>query len=201
MTHKIVEDLRPLAMPIDDCHLDPANARTGHDVDQIAGSLHAYGQRKPIVINRLAGGRIEAGNGTWQAAKALGWTEIAAVVVEDDPMTAVGFAVADNRTAELSRWDGETLKALLDGLDPDLELPTGFKEGELDALLAELGAGLGGDGGGGGDGNGDAKPQIDRAAELQGKWGTAVGQLWQIGGHRLLIGDCTVGRRGECSPP
>ena len=34
----------------------------------------------------------------------------------------------------------------------------------------------------------DAEPQIDRAAELQEKWGTASGQLWQLGKHRLLIG-------------
>jgi len=38
----------------------------------------------------------------------------------------------------------------------------------------------------------DAEPQIDRAAELQEKWHTATGQLWKLGEHRLLIGDCTV---------
>jgi hypothetical protein len=38
----------------------------------------------------------------------------------------------------------------------------------------------------------DAEPQIDRAAELQDKWQTAIGQLWKLGNHRLLIGDCTV---------
>lgn len=38
----------------------------------------------------------------------------------------------------------------------------------------------------------DAEPQIDRAAELQQKWGTKTGDLWKLGEHRLLIGDCTV---------
>jgi hypothetical protein len=32
--------------------------------------------------------------------------------------------------------------------------------------------------------------QIDRAAEFQAKWGTAAGQAWQIGPHRLVCGDC-----------
>ena len=40
--------------------------------------------------------------------------------------------------------------------------------------------------------------QLDRVAELQAKWGTATGQAWQIGPHRLVCGDCrdegTVGR-------
>jgi len=36
----------------------------------------------------------------------------------------------------------------------------------------------------------DIPAQIDRAAELQAKWGTAVGQGWQIGPHRLICGDC-----------
>jgi DNA modification methylase len=33
--------------------------------------------------------------------------------------------------------------------------------------------------------------QIDQAGELQRKWGTAPGQLWLIGEHRLLCGDST----------
>jgi len=38
----------------------------------------------------------------------------------------------------------------------------------------------------------DAEAQVDRAAELQELWKTASGQLWKLGKHRLLIGDCTV---------
>ena len=44
----------------------------------------------------------------------------------------------------------------------------------------------------------DPPAQIDKAAELRAKWGTAPGQAWQIGPHRLVCGDCrdegTVGR-------
>jgi DNA modification methylase len=44
----------------------------------------------------------------------------------------------------------------------------------------------------------DPPANIDKAAELQAKWGTGPGQAWQIGPHRLVCGDCrdegTVGR-------
>lgn len=37
----------------------------------------------------------------------------------------------------------------------------------------------------------DPGPQLDLAGELQKKWGTARGQLWQVGPHRLIVGDST----------
>ena len=133
----IIDQLKPLAVPIDSIHQDPANARTGHAIDRIAASLQQYGQRKPIVVNAVENGKIEAGNGTWQAAKHLGWKEIAAVMVEDDPMTAAGYGLADNRLNELSEWDNEALATLLQGIDLD-EVMTGFDSKELDAILTQF---------------------------------------------------------------
>lgn len=130
----IVEGLRGLAVPIDQVHEDAANARTGHAVERIAGSLRQYGQRKPIVANRLEGGRVIAGNGTLRAARSLGWSHIAVVWVEDDAATAVGFGIADNRVGDLSRWDVEALGGLLQAVDPD-EVFTGFDAAEISAIL------------------------------------------------------------------
>jgi ParB-like chromosome segregation protein Spo0J len=136
----IIEALQPLSIPIADCHPDPANARRGHAIDKIAASLRQYGQRKPIVINRREANKIEAGNGTWHAAKQLGWTHIAAVVVDDDPTTAVGYGIADNRLSELSEWDDDTLAMLLQSLNLD-DVVTGFDDSDLQALIDGIGKG------------------------------------------------------------
>lgn len=37
----------------------------------------------------------------------------------------------------------------------------------------------------------DTEPQINRADELRQEWGTESGQMWQLGAHRLICGDCT----------
>lgn len=35
------------------------------------------------------------------------------------------------------------------------------------------------------------EPRIDEAEELREKWGVESGQLWQLGEHRVICGDCT----------
>ncbi len=132
----IVEPLRPLAVPIDSVHLDPANARTGHAVDRIAASLAQYKQRKPIVVNTNESNKIEAGNGTWQAARQLGWSHIAVVFVSESSAAATGYGIADNRLGDLSTWDVNTLDLLIKSLDD--EAVTGFDEGELDELIEAM---------------------------------------------------------------
>lgn len=130
----IAESLWPLAVLCDELTLDPANARK-HDernLDAIKGSLAVYRQVKPVVVRR-DNNVVVAGNGTLQAARALGWTHVAAVFVDMDAATAAGFAIADNRTAELSEWDVAALEALL------RDINTGNDE-RLDRMLSELAA-------------------------------------------------------------
>ena len=110
----LAEPLRRLAAPCDGLVLDPANARRhgAANLAAIQGSLAVYGQRKPIVVNRRTR-TVIAGNGTLEAARALGWTRLAVLFTDDDPVTAAGYAIADNRTAELAEWDPEALDRLL----------------------------------------------------------------------------------------
>ena len=135
---KIAESLRPLAVPIASLTPDPRNARRHpeRNLDSIRTSLSLYGQRKPLVVRR-EGMVVEAGNGTLEAAKALGWTHVAAVLVDDDPATATGYGIADNRTAELAEWDEEALACLLAELQvAEVDLcDLGWGEEELSKLM------------------------------------------------------------------
>jgi ParB-like chromosome segregation protein Spo0J len=131
----IVEQLQPLAYPLKKLKLLPGNPRKG-DVEAVKRSYERFGQRKPIVAHR--DGTIEAGNHQFLAAKALGWTEIAVVFVDDDDQTAKAFALADNRTSDLGTYDSEALAELLAdvAVDSDLLLATGYDEADLEALMS-----------------------------------------------------------------
>ena len=134
--HYITPDLRPLAVPISSIKFDPLNARCGHDIDALTKSFVAYNQRKPVVVNRSNDNQLEAGEGTLKTMRGLGYSHIAAVFVEDDHETAVGYALADNRTALLSEWDNEMLAGLLTALPP--EVVTGFDDEAIAAVLESV---------------------------------------------------------------
>ena len=73
-------------------------------------------------------------------------------------------------------WDFDTLANEFE-LDDLLEW--GFERNELDLDLWVD------------DPPEDVEPQLDKAEELREKWGVETGQLWQLGEHRLICGDCT----------
>lgn len=154
--------------------LDPNNART-HDntnIEAIAGSLTQFGQRKPIVISQ--DNTVVAGNGTVTAAKTLGWEDIQAVRVpaDWDADRIKAFALADNRTAELATWDQQVMASQL------LELQdAGFDIEEFGFELQELPI--------------DPDSVIEDAVPKEAISRVALGDIWQLGEHRLMCGDST----------
>lgn len=115
--------------------LDPDNVRK-HDarsIDAIARSLSEFGQRKPVVIDST--GTVITGNGTVQSAESLGWKEVQAVRIPDDwsAEKIKAFAIADNRTSELSEFDTAKLLEQLTDLE-DVEA-VGFTQDELNDLI------------------------------------------------------------------
>ena len=115
-------------LPISQLLEDPSNARRHpqRNLDQIKASLRRFGQQKPIVVD--ATNIVRAGNGTLAAAKALGWTTIAAVRSDLVKTELTAYAIADNRTAELAEWDQQILAETL----ADIEIgDVGFGADEI----------------------------------------------------------------------
>jgi DNA modification methylase len=154
---------------------DPSNVRTHSqkNLDAIKGSLTKFGQQKPIVIDDK--GVVVAGNGTLAAAKELGWESIQAVQTELDSLNKTAFAIADNRTGELADWDTEALDAQLASLKlNDFDIgDIGFDDIDLD-LPSEPNE------------KDDEIPEVE-----ENEFGVKLGDVWQLGNHRLMCGDST----------
>lgn len=180
-------DLRGLAVPIEQLQLDPGNARThdGRNLEAIADSLRAFGFRSPVVVQRR-GMIVRAGNGRVMAAKQLGWLHVPALLVDDKPADAKRFALADNRTAELASWDSERLAAVVAELRAeDVNLDALWSDAEVDGILraAQKDLQAAAD-------DAVADDAADEPLALPAKAVTRRGDLWLLGRHRLVCGDC-----------
>ena len=133
--------MQTIQMALEEVHMDPANVRRHNEknLQAIMASLKKFGQQKPIVINRK--NIVIAGNGTLEAAKALGWLDISVVRTELGDFDATAYAIADNRTAELAEWDDEALMKQLSALDIEdsaLVSAAGFSSEELSKMVDGL---------------------------------------------------------------
>ena len=191
MTVRIPDTLDALLVPIDAVRPDPANynQHSAAQIEQIAASLVAFGFDQPILARR--NGLIIAGHGRLLAARQVGMTHVPVVYTDLDGVDAARRMIGDNRLAALAEPDTEALAELLRQLQAEDALGgTGYDDVAVEALLKEVAGAM--------PPADDPGPQVDRAAELQAKWGTALGQVWEIPSvtvkgraHRLLCGDST----------
>ena len=172
----ISDSLQDHIRPITELQPDPANARkhSERNVEAIMASLARFGQVKPVVLGSN-GQTVIAGNGTLEAAKRLGWTELAAVTTELAGSEATAFGIADNQTALLAEWDDEVLHKLIHELPEELQMATGFDSDEISSLIPEVLEPI----------EEDEPPAPPEEAV------TKPGDLWIMGKHRLLCGDST----------
>ncbi len=159
----------------------PNNPRThsAKQIKQIAASIRRFGFTNPVLITDA--NDIVAGHGRVHAAKLLGIDQVPVLRLSHLTPTEIrAYIIADNKLALNAGWDAEILaielQALVD-LDFDVEL-TGFSLAEIDLTL---------------DAASDARPNpVGPEDEIPGPEATAVTQLgdvWQLGRHRLVCGD------------
>ena len=123
---------------------DPDNARSHDERDILAkmAILRKYGQQKPLVVDK--NDVIVAGNGFYEAARRLEYKTISVVRTGLEGAEARLYAIADNRTGEMSTWNLPVLQATLgvlalDGLDLTV---TGWNDIEIQGMLPDDGLDL-----------------------------------------------------------
>ncbi len=156
------------------------NSRTHSDqqVAQIAASIKEFGWTNPILVDGDKG--IIAGHGRLMAARKLGHTKVPTIELKH--LTSAqrkAYVIADNQLALNAGWDTALLTIELQELkelDFDLDL-LGFDPKELDKLLEpEQVEGLTDE---------DTVPGVPDEPK------TKLGDIYQLGNHRLMCGDST----------
>jgi len=147
-------------------------------VDKVAASLKEFGFRQPIVVD--AEMVVIAGHTRLAASRKLGLKQVPIHVATDLTANQIkAYRIADNRVSQEAKWDEDMLALELADLDLenyDLGL-TGFDDDELAALMAEAVT----------EGLVD-EDQVPAEPETPV---TVLGDIWQLGRHRVMCGDST----------
>lgn len=168
--YKKVDELIP--------YVNNARTHSKEQVNQICASINEYGFTNPILIDEK--GMIIAGHGRLMASKQLEMEEVPCIELKGlTEAQKKAYIIADNKMALNAGWDEELLKLELENLkelDFDLDL-TGFDTSELDAILdSEL-----------------EEQEIieDEVPDVPEKPKAKLGDIYQLGEHRLMCGDST----------
>lgn len=139
-------------------------------VDAVAESIKQCGYCSPIVIDE--DNVILAGHTRLKALKKLKWKEVECVrktgLTEEQKQK---YRILDNKTAEIAEWDFDLLEQELKDLDfGDFDFGFDMSAFEEPQEIVE-----------------DEPPEVDEDSEPI----TQLGDIWQLGEHRLMCGDST----------
>lgn len=158
-------------------HPDNPRVHRPVQVKQIAKSIETFGFKFPVLVD--AENQIIAGHGRVQACEYLNIESVPTICVRDlSPEKVRALMIADNKLTENAQWDDELLahnfKVLSDlELDFDLDV-SGFEYGQIEALVMGI--------------EGVEQLEDDELA-ISDSIVTKLGDLWQLGKHRLVCGD------------
>ena len=171
-----METKKIIMMPLDSIKPYENNPRNNDGaVEMVAQSIKDFGFKNPIIVDK--DNIIIAGHTRLKAAYKLGLKTAPVIIAEDlDEDKVKAFRLVDNRTAEVAAWNfeklEEELKAIempLDAFDFDFEA-MGFEAVEEPKEVIE-----------------DDIPEINEDIKPTAK----LGDIWQLGEHRLMCGDST----------
>lgn len=169
--YKKVQDLIP--------YVNNSRTHSEEQINQICASINEFGFTNPLLIDEKDS--IIAGHGRLMASKKLGMEEVPCIVLEGlTEAQKKAYIIADNKMALNAGWDEELLKIELENLKElnfNLDL-TGFNVDELDDIL----------------GKNEEEVEIvedDFEVEVPEEPKAKLGDIYQLGNHRLMCGDST----------
>lgn len=150
--------------------LNPKNPRKNDKaVESVMKSIQKYGFKNPLIADSSL--MVYCGNTRLKAARKLQMQEVPVIIADDlTPQQIREYAIVDNKSNEIAEWDldllSEELKELdLSDFDFDFSLPL-----DTEKEIVE-----------------DEAPEVDEENEPI----TKLGDIWQLGSHRLICGDST----------
>lgn len=162
------------------------NARTHSkkQIRQIAESIDRFGFTVPVLVDSDC--VILAGHGRVEAAKLLKLKTIPVIAIDHlSEAEKRAYALADNKIPLNAGWDQEILETELSELlcilpDEGMDLTlTGFEIAEVDGLLLNSGTDR-------------AQPSDENIPETPAKPVTQLGDMWELGKHRITCGDARL---------
>jgi DNA modification methylase len=156
-----------------------ARKHSAEQVAQVAASIREWGWTMPVLVDE--GGEIIAGHARVLAAQQLGLSEVPTLVARGwSAEQKRAYVIADNKLSLNASWDEELLTLELGELrDAGFDLGlTGFESGELDELFAKADLRTG-------------RTDPDAVPEPPVVPFSKPGDVWLLGKHRLMCGDCT----------
>lgn len=176
-------DIKIQKRKVSDLTPSARNSRTHSDkqVEQIAASIKEFGFVNPVLVDSKNG--IIAGHGRVMAAAKLGMRTIPVVVLSHLSETQIrALMIADNRIPLNAGWDLDVLRAELVELNAsDFDADTlGFSDAELQSMLCPE----------------EERDEIVEEDEsvmepTQIETSLKLGDLIELGRHKLVCGDCT----------
>ena len=144
-------------------------------VDVVANSIKEFGFKNPVIIDK--DGVIVAGHTRVEACKKLGIDKVPCIIADDLTEEQIkAFRIADNSSAQVAEWDMQKLMAELETIDYDMS-----KYG-LAEQMAEIAKII--------DENKEVE-EDDFDGELPEEPKAKLGDIYQLGNHRLMCGDST----------
>lgn len=147
------------------------NPRFNDDaVEYVANSIKEFGFKVPIIIDK--NNEIVAGHTRYKASKKLGLEEVPCIIADDLSEEQIkAFRLADNKVSEKAEWDIDILNEELGNFETIDMSDFGF---DLDLGLDE-----------------EIEIVEDEVPEVPEEPKAKLGDIYQLGNHRLMCGDST----------